>query len=250
MNTALSRYHRAFIGAIYGEDSPELAHLLSQPGFAVYRNGVLKACIDALEANFPSVASLTGSEFFREMARIYALEQQPTEGELIRYGKTFPAFFEAYPAAGELPYLSAVAQLDWLWLEVFCAQDSPPLDTNALAHLSTDELAMRKLKLRDGVRWQWHPTLPAFTLWQFNRYGLEAPENIDWRAEGALLVRQQRQIVAGPLSRGGAVFLSACHLGASLQQASERALLAEPELPLGTFFSHLLHSGVFAAPER
>ncbi|WP_213713253.1 HvfC/BufC N-terminal domain-containing protein [Cedecea lapagei] len=247
MSTQLSRYHEAFIGLLYGEARPELSHFQTQPGLAVYRNSVIKACVDALKANFPSVSRLTGTDFFREMARSYALERPPYEGELVRYGDAFPAFISAYPPARELTYLSAVAELDKLWLEVFCAPASAPLDVHALANTTEDTLGTTSLRLRDSVRWYWHPTLPVFTLWAFNREQTAAPETIHWQGEGALLVRRQQRIFAEPLSQGGAVFLTACRLGTTLDQASEQALAAEPALALGPFFSNLLSSGVFAA---
>ncbi|SQA96989.1 Uncharacterised protein [Cedecea neteri] len=59
-----------------------------------------------------------------------------------------------------------------------------------------------------------------------------------------MLVRRQQRIFAEPLSQGGAVFLTACAQGATLDQASEQALVAEPTLALGPFFSNLLSSGV------
>ncbi|ATF93841.1 HvfC/BufC N-terminal domain-containing protein [Cedecea neteri] len=247
MSNSLSRFHEAFIGLLYGEARPELSHFQTQSGLAVYRNGVIKACVDALEANFPSVSRLTGSDFFREMARGYALERPPHGSELVRYGDAFPLFISAYPPARELPYLSAVAELDKLWLEVFCAPPSAPLDVHALTNTTADALSTTSLRLRDSVRWYWHPTLPVFTLWAFNREQAAAPETIHWQGEGTLLVRRQQRIFAEPLSQGGAVFLTACRQGATLDQASEQALVAEPTLALGPFFSNLLSSGVFAA---
>lgn len=250
MSNSISRYHEAFIGLLYGEARSELSHLQHQPGVAVYRNGVIKACIDALEANFPSVSRLTGHDFFREMARGYALEQPPCEGELIRYGHAFSAFIAAYPPARELPYLSAVAELDWLWLEVFCAESSALLDVHTLANIPPETLGNQSLPLRNSVRWYWHATQPVFTLWAFNRYQKAAPEELHWQGEGALLVRRQQHIFAEPLSQGGAVFLTACRRGANLDQASEQALAAEPNLAIGPFFSNLLSSGIFAAPQH
>lgn len=248
MSINLSRYHDAFIGLLYGEARSELGHLQHQPGIAVYRNGIIKACVDALEANYPSVSRLTGSDFFREMARGYALEKPPHEGELIRYGDAFPDFIAAYPPARDLPYLRPVAGLDWLWLEAFCAQPSSPLEVHTLANIPPEALGTRTLLLQDCVRWCWHPTLPVFTLWAFNRYQKEAPDTIYWQGEGALLVRRQQQIFAEPLSAGGAVFLTSCARGNNLNQASEYALAAEPDLAIGPFFSNLLNGGVFAAP--
>ena len=247
MNDELARYHQAFIRALYDENSGEMAHLQQQPGFSVYRNSVLKGCIDALQANFPSVASLTGEHFFREMARQYALVEPPREGMLIRYGEFFPAFIATYRPAAELGYLADVARLDWLWLEVFCAKKTAALEVQALAGLSPEWIGERVLTLRSGVRWHWHPSLPVFTLWHFNRYQTAPPENIQWRGEGALLVMRQQSIEAEPISRGGAAFLTACRDGASLNAASERALLTEPALDIGPFFTRLLHLGVFAA---
>lgn len=247
MNDELARYHQAFIRALYDENSAELAHLQQQPGFSVYRNSVLKGCIDALQANFPSVASLTGEHFFREMARQYALVEPPREGMLIRYGEFFPAFIATYRPAVELGYLADVARLDWLWLEVFCDKKTAALEVQALAGLSPEWVGERFLTLRSAVRWHWHPSLPVFTLWHFNRYQTAPPENIQWRGEGALLVMRQQSIEAEPISRGGAAFLTACRDGASLNAASERALLTEPALDIGPFFTRLLHLGVFAA---
>lgn len=247
MNDVMSRYHRDFIRALYDESSTELAHLQHQPGFAVYRNSVLKGCIDALQANFPSVSGLTGEAFFREMARQYALVEPPREGALIRYGEFFPAFIATYLPAAEVTYLADVARLDWLWLEVFCAENSPTLEIKTLADLAPERVAEQRLTLRHGVRWHWHLSLPIFTLWHFNRYQTAPPENIQWQGEGVLLVMHQQNIVAEPISRGGAVFLAACRDGANLTSASEQALVTEPTLDIGAFFTRLLHLGVFAA---
>jgi len=246
MSDALSRYHRAFIQALYGEAPPELAHLQQQPGFAVYRNSVLKGCIDALQANFPSLVSLTGAVFFREMARQYALVEPPRQGELIRYGEFFPAVIAAYPPAMDVLYLADIARLDWLWLEVFCAAPSAGLDTQTLVEMPPEKLGECSLILRDSARWHWHASLPIFTLWHFNRYHTATPENILWRGEGVLLVMNQQRIEASEISHGAAIFLAACRDGVSLNEASERALQAEPTLDIGPLFTHLLQQGVFA----
>jgi len=48
--------------------APWLAALAAQPGFAVYGNTVLKGCIDALQASYPTVCQLVGEEWFRAAA--------------------------------------------------------------------------------------------------------------------------------------------------------------------------------------
>ena len=44
--------------------------LLAQPGFAVYRNTVAKGCIDALQANYPAVHALVGTDWLRAAGRL------------------------------------------------------------------------------------------------------------------------------------------------------------------------------------
>ena len=63
----LSTFQDSFSAALLGQaaDAPWLSALESQPGFAVYRNTVLKGCIDALQANYPTVCQLVGDDWFR-----------------------------------------------------------------------------------------------------------------------------------------------------------------------------------------
>ncbi len=53
----LAAFQDAFASALLADDpqaaSEAVARLVRQPGFAVYRNTVMKACIDALQAELP-----------------------------------------------------------------------------------------------------------------------------------------------------------------------------------------------------
>ena len=86
--------------------------LLAQPGFAVYRNTVVKGCIDALQANYPAVHALVGSDWLRATAHAFVHEHPPTDGRLMGYGAGFAEFLEGFGPAANLPYLGAVARLD------------------------------------------------------------------------------------------------------------------------------------------
>ncbi len=60
-----------------------MAAVLQQPAFSVYRNTVLKGCIDALEANYPTVARLVGSEWFRSVAALVAVAGDITSSRIL-----------------------------------------------------------------------------------------------------------------------------------------------------------------------
>ena len=92
--TALGRFQDAFAQALLAPDTVpagEIATLTAQPAFAVYRNTVMKGCIDALQANYPAVTRLVGEEWFRAAAAVYVRESLPADATLLRYGANFAA---------------------------------------------------------------------------------------------------------------------------------------------------------------
>jgi len=104
MDSALTRFQDGFTQALLApvadDDAgltPEIAALARQPGFAVYRNTVMKGCIDALQANYPSVARLVGEEWFRAAATMFARERLPAQATLMYYGDAFAEFLAGKP---------------------------------------------------------------------------------------------------------------------------------------------------------
>ena len=105
-------FQRDFIRAIYGDaadthgDASEvtaLSALTRQPGFKVYRNTILKASLDALAANYPSVERLVGSDWFRAAALEHVRAAPPQQVCLIEYGQDFATFLAHFPPAADLP---------------------------------------------------------------------------------------------------------------------------------------------------
>ena len=125
--TALARFQDDFARALLDPAQP------APPAFAVYRNTVMKGCIDALQANYPAVAKLVGEEWFRAAAAVYVRDHLPRTPMLLEYGAGFADFLARFEPAAELPYLPAVARLDRFWTEAHAAADEPPLDARALA---------------------------------------------------------------------------------------------------------------------
>src|SRR5262245_45804363 len=120
-------FARALMGGVDPGESGLLATLIAQPGFAVYRNTVLKGCIDTLQANFPTVARLVGDDWFRAAAAEFARCTLPDQPTLLLYGQEFTDFLRDFPPAAELPYLCGVAHLDRLWSECHVAADGDAL---------------------------------------------------------------------------------------------------------------------------
>ncbi len=198
---------------------PELP---APPAFAVYRNTVMKGCIDALQANYPAVARLVGEEWFRAAAAVYARANPPRVPMLTEYGEGFARFLETFPPAAELPYLPAVARLDRFWTEAHIAPDEPPLR----------RLNGRRLRPHAAARWAWF-AFPAYTIWSRNRDEPGDCDDIVWRAEGALVTRPRDAVQWIELDAAECRFLD----------ASAR----DDELPDAfPFLARLLQAGAFA----
>ena len=129
--------------------------LLAQPGFAVYRNTVAKGCIDALQANYPAVHALVGTDWLRAAAHAFVHQHPPTDGCLMDYGAGFADFLEGFGPAADLPYLAAVARLDRCWTESHLAADAPALQAAWLARQPPEALALLHLQPHPAARWQW-----------------------------------------------------------------------------------------------
>jgi hypothetical protein len=228
----------------------QIADVTEQPGFAIYRNTVLKGCVEALEANYPAVARLVGEEWFRAAAARYARMTPPREPMLLRYGADFADFLAKFAPAAELPYLADVARLDRYWTESHCARDAPPLDPAAFACCPAEELGAAILCPHPAARWRWFADAPVYTIWSRNRAPQFEALEIAWRPEGALITRPEDGVRWIGLDATGCAFLDACAAGENVAAAVEAALVASRDVDFTRLMASLLEAGAFGALQR
>lgn len=251
---ALTRFQDRFAAALLQESGTLELESLSwamQPGFAVYRNTVMKACIDALQANYPAVARLVGDEWFRAAAARYVRAHLPREPMLVRYGEDFPTFLSSFEPAQDMPWLAGVARLDRFWSEAHVARDQAPLSADALAALPLEALARTALQPHATARWAWFAEQPILSLWQRNRRALSEVEvslaDIAWVGEGVLLTRPQSEVIWKSIGAGASAFLDMCARGAILADAAAAAQTADAEVDLTQVLAALLDAGALSA---
>ena len=244
----LAEFQDRFAEALLARDGAD-GTLAAQPGFAVYRNTVMKGWVDALEANYPSVLRLVGEPFFRAAAIAYARANPTGDPRLWCYGKGYAAFLAAYGPAAGLPYLPGVARLDRYWTEAHGAAGMNVLDAGMLATLAPAQLAQCTLAPLPSARWAWFAGQPVFTLWRRNREanGNEDGAALDWQDEGALLLRPGASVTWRPLDVAGCAFLDACANGQPLGMAAAAAAAANPHADIAALLAMLLRAGAFAA---
>jgi len=231
-----------------GAEIDPIARLISQPGFSVYRNTVMKGCIDALQANYPAVSRLVGDEWFRAAAAIFVRENLPQQPTLLEYGDGFAAFLADFGPAAELPYLAGVGLLDRYWTEAHLSRDEVPLEAAAIAGLDGLQLAGAVLTPHASARWMFFPgdkTIPA--IWRRSREPdatRDAPA-IEWPAGGVLIVRPHDAVETLELDAAGCAFLDACARGCPLSDAAAASLETQPGADLSLLMARLLGGGAF-----
>jgi hypothetical protein len=245
---SLATFEDAFAHALFaapGDADPAVADLVAQPAFAVYRNTVMKSCIDALQANFPAVTRLVGEEWFRAAAAVYVSGERPSTPSLQAYGATFVAFLADFAPAAELPYLADVARLDRCWIESHGAADAPILDANGLVGADPGVLANAILVPHPAARWAWFPESPVYSIWRDNRARQATGGELRWRGEGALLTRRSDVVEWTELDHAACRFLDECAAGRSVAPAIDAALDVDADANPARLIATLLDAGAF-----
>jgi len=228
------------------------------PRFAVYRNNVLVALVDALAATLPVVQQLVGVDFFRAMAHAFALQHPPRSRVMALYGADFPAFVAQFAPAAGLPYLADVARLELCRVRAYHAADVDVLDQNTL---------QRALGLQEqlhNLMFSLHPSLHAVqsqhavaSLWAAHQGGLDGAKGPNLadvdpsQPESALVFRDGLAVRVLPVSAATAGFIRALQQGQTLQQAAgldlEHVLGLDLAASLALLIRHPLITGVHHA---
>ncbi len=214
--------------------------------FNVYRNNVAVSLTDALEATFPAVLSLVGRTFFRTAGREFVHTSPPRSPVLIDYGAGFPDFLDTFAPAQSVPYLGDVARLEWAWNRAYHAREAAPAAIDVLGAIAPEKTG--------GTTFTFHPSarllrsrFPVVSLWAANtERGRHEDVDLD-RAEDALVVRPDADVVVRLLPAGGLDFIAALAQGATLAAAAEVAAGEVPGFDLSTHLGGLFESGIVVA---
>ena len=231
----LAEFQARFADAIVSEKTAD--PLALQPGFAVYRNTSIKAAIDALLANYPTIATLLGEEAFGAVASIFAHESRPASPVLNDYGAQFADFLAASPLGEELPYLADVARIDRLWTESFLAADAVSLSPDTLID-TAGELA-GCIALHPTSRHAWLDS-PAATIWLAHQQTPFDELEPEWQGEGVHVSRVEGLVSVDRVTPGEMMLLDALAAGAPFRDAAEAMLRLSSAHDLRMAFDRLL----------
>ncbi len=229
-------FQQAFGAMLQGErtvDDPLLRRAL-----AVHRNTAHMAARDALAANFPVLAQIVGEDAFKGCASAFVEGFPPVDPRLCLYGAGFARHVGQWAPFAGLPYLEAVAEIEWLVVEALFAADAVPLDGTLIAAAPDPQMA---LVLHPATRIRAFDC-PVVSLWLAHQEGaIQMLEMIEWAPETALISRRGMAVQMSAVDPAIRAFLAASTLGEAAAAAHEAGG------DVATIFATLLATGAFCA---
>lgn len=247
-------YAKAFSPGLIKPDYPVPETITAGPGkgvqkrYNVYRNNVTVSLIDSLAAIYPAVQRITGTEFFRAMARFYVRATPPLSPLLFEYGRDFPAFIEAYEYAQDMPWLADTARVERAWLDAYHAADRPVLTAHELSSVPPNALAQLRFCAHPATRVV-RSMYPAVAIFVMNKRDGPVYPLRSGAAEDALITRPEQEVMVSRLPTGGAVFLLALLEDMPLGMAADTAFEHARDFDLPASLAQMITTGVFTTIE-
>lgn len=222
----------AFSALLLDPQAPS-AGLLHAARMRHYRANCRLNRIAALQGVFSNVVQLVGEDFFTAMAREYVDATPAHAADLHAMGADFADFIAQFAPAAELPYLAAVAHLDWARWRAYLAPDAATLGLGELAALAAADFASLRLVFHPSLQLVQSAQWPIADILAMHAGGPSA----DLRRGGQQLLISRRQWQA--ISAGQWVLLQALVAGETVGDALELALTFEPDTDIQAIISIL-----------
>jgi len=158
MQPSLAELQRALAARILAGEGSDLDDWICVPSeadsaarVAVYVDGYPARIREALRETFPAVAQILGDGSFAAFADRYAKDVPADLQNLNLVGAALPGYLESDRVSGDLPFLPALAELEWAVDRCFHADLLPPFDPSACSEWSLDDWAGAKVGFQPGL---------------------------------------------------------------------------------------------------
>jgi hypothetical protein len=211
---------------------------------AIHQRNYETSLVNALLGKFPATLWLVGSGFLTQAARDFVQLYPPRAPCIAEYGEEFPAYLETRPHADRVPYMRALAQLEWCVGHAAIAADRPALKLDEVAGLDPETLCDATLVIQGGVRylasaWPVDDLMKTYLADSAPDRLQLAPGDFRFEIRGSRGAFQINRIEAGVFA-----FRKAIREGRTIGASAELAVELDPGLDTGRSFLKLISDGL------
>lgn len=214
---------------------------------AVYADGYKARIEEALSESHEAIAHVLGHSKFHFLAEEYAEQYPSRHYNLSSTGKYFSEFIGRHSISKELPFLSDLAQLEWLIHQAFHAYDKPAFEASQFAGMSPEDWGLAKLIFQPSVglivsKW------PILDVWKARKTPVEKI-NIDFvnRPQKILIARSFAQVTCNLLDDRQFFLVNQLLQGKKLGDACEELTDFcgdNEDAPIQTWFTQWIQAGL------
>jgi len=198
--------------------------------FKIYQHNIRTSLLNVLSDIYPLLIKLLGRDFFSQSMQDYIRNYPSRSSNLHDYGEYVADFLMEYSSTSHLPYLSEVAQFEWLCHGIQFAAQHPPFDIQKLESVPAEKMESLRFILNPAAVLQrfHYPILRIIDLCNG-----EIDENIHLAEGGVnlLILRREFEIKLISLTATEFVFLQAINESHPLSESLKAANLVAGEAP-------------------
>lgn len=173
----------------------------------VYRNNVFGNFTSVLESVYEVIQKLVGEDYFESLAEKYVKKYPSKSGNLDSYGEYFADFLKQRKAQHKLPYLSDVANLEWLFHKCYFAKNADDFDIENFQKIPPENFSNLTLQLHPSC-FLLKSKFPIFSIWKDNIENDGKNEIFLQNSEFVLIGRANGNSEITNLSKEEFIFLS------------------------------------------
>lgn len=220
-------------------------------GLRAYRANAQALAASALQAVYPTMEQLLGSENFEHLAHDLWRAQPPQRGDLAQWGEGLARYLSEVPQLQSLldwhAYLPDMARVEWALHQAATASDAA-LNAQSFQMLSSTDPDQLCLTLSPGCQLL-RSAFPVVAIWQL--HDRREPENhpsaqraIDHaQPQTAFIWRRSLRPMLATVAAGAAALLELSLQGKSLAAALDAAVLAQPDFDFSAWLSSQVQAG-------
>ena len=135
-----------------GDDPVSGCRDLIEGRTSIYQNAYIIRIVEALQDDFKVLNRAMSAELFSNLVERYLKDYPSTYFNISDVGKHLGCFLRNTEYEKELPFFAELADLEWALIEVFWADDTPPIKSATFSGKSEYEISEVHLLLHPSVR--------------------------------------------------------------------------------------------------